>query len=99
MIVTFSGAAEDDLEEIGDYIAGDNPDRALSFVGEIVDRCERLGDAPYAFALIPRYAHLGIRKRTFGNYLIFYRVSNETVEVLHILNAARDYNTILLPDG
>lgn len=98
MIVTFSKAAEADLEAIGDYIARDNPNRAVSFVEEIIERCQRLGQGPYAFAVVPRYAHLGIRKRTFGNYLIFYRAAGETVEVLHILNAAQDYDAILLPD-
>ena len=31
--------AELDLEEIGDYIVRDNPRRAISFIGEIRDRC------------------------------------------------------------
>jgi plasmid stabilization system protein ParE len=31
----FSPAAERDLEEIADYIAQDNPQRALSFVVEL----------------------------------------------------------------
>jgi addiction module RelE/StbE family toxin len=95
VIVTFADEAAAELEAIGDYIAQDNPGRAASFVEEIVERCERLGQRPYAFALVPRYAHLGIRKWTFGNYLIFYRVTGNVVEVLHVVNAARDYDTIL----
>ena len=35
----FSPLAELDLEEIGDYIARDNPPRALSFIEEIRARC------------------------------------------------------------
>ncbi|MGP1276409.1 MAG: type II toxin-antitoxin system RelE/ParE family toxin, partial [Caulobacterales bacterium] len=31
----FSPAAERDLEEIADYIAQDNPRRALSFIAEL----------------------------------------------------------------
>ena len=31
----FSVLAESDLEEIGDYIARDNPERAVSFIQEI----------------------------------------------------------------
>ncbi|MDP3316243.1 MAG: type II toxin-antitoxin system RelE/ParE family toxin, partial [Devosia sp.] len=84
MIVAFTEEAEADLQAIGDYIAYDNPDRAASFVEEIIDRCLKIGQNPSAFALVPRYAHLGIRKRSFGSYLIFYRASEETVEVLHI---------------
>lgn len=35
MKLVFSPKAAEDLEEIGDYIARDNPQRALSFVAEI----------------------------------------------------------------
>jgi len=99
VIVALTEEAEADLRAIGDYIAQDNPDRAVSFVEEIVDRCLKIGHNPSAFALVPRYAHLGIRKRSFGNYLIFYRASDEAVEVLHILHAARDFDAVLLPDN
>jgi toxin ParE1/3/4 len=30
--------------------------------------------------------------------LIFYRVLNDTVEVLHVLHGARDYEAILFPN-
>jgi toxin ParE1/3/4 len=36
--------AEIDLEEIGDYIALDNPKRAVSFIREIRQHCERIAD-------------------------------------------------------
>jgi toxin ParE1/3/4 len=35
----FSILAELDLEEIGDDIARDNPEQAVSFIGEIRERC------------------------------------------------------------
>ena len=38
MRVDISPLAERDLETIGDYIAHDNPPRALSFVAESKDR-------------------------------------------------------------
>jgi toxin ParE1/3/4 len=34
--------AEIDLEEIGDYIALDNPKRAVSFIREIRQHCEKI---------------------------------------------------------
>ena len=37
--------AEIDLEEIGDYIALDNPKRAVSFIREIRQHCEKITDA------------------------------------------------------
>ena len=104
MIVVLAREAEADLEEIGDYIARDNPARAIAFVQELIARCRYLAETPDAFPLVPRYthrqfAHLGIRRLVHGRYLVFYRVTPERVEVLHILNGARDIEAILFPDG
>jgi plasmid stabilization system protein ParE len=32
-----------------------------------------------------------------ADYLIFYRVGTELVEITHILNGAQDYETLLFP--
>ena len=52
MIVCLTAEAENDLEQIGDYIAQDNPKRALSFVLALRDKCLSLADAPYGFPLV-----------------------------------------------
>lgn len=95
--MVFSESAETDLEGIGDYIALDNPGRALSFVVEIRGRCAQLAKFPNAFALVPRYERHGIRRMVHGNYLIFYRVGSESIEILRILSGAVDYESILFP--
>ncbi len=92
MIVYLTDEAEGDLERIGDYIAQDNPGRALSFVRELREKCITLADMHNMFPLVPRY---GIRRRVHGNYMIFYRVETNQVVVVHILNGAMDYATIL----
>jgi toxin ParE1/3/4 len=51
------------------------------------------------YPLVSRYEHLGIRRRPFGNYLIFYRVGAEAIEVVHVLHGARDYEALLFPEG
>jgi toxin ParE1/3/4 len=45
--------AEIDLEEIGDYIALDNPKRAVSFIREIRQHCERIADGPRRYVARP----------------------------------------------
>lgn len=99
MIVAFTEEAEADLESIGDYIALDNPRRAVTFVEELIDRCERLADMPRAYPLVPRYETTGVRRLPHGDYLIFYRVGATQVDVLHILNGAQNYEPILFPDA
>lgn len=49
MIVHLTAEAESDLEQIGDYMAQDNPKRALSFVLELRDKCLSLAETPWGF--------------------------------------------------
>jgi toxin ParE1/3/4 len=98
VIVVVSAEAESDLEQIATYIADRSTVAALDFVRELRGKCESLADAPRGYPLVPRYEHLGIRRRPFGNYLIFYRVGPGFIEVVHILHGARDYEPLLFPE-
>lgn len=98
MKVTFAKAAEDDLQAIADFIATDSPQRAETFVNELLDRCLQLGETPEAFQRVPRYEQHGIRRRIYRGYLIFYRLTSAGIEVLHVLHGARDYEALLFPD-
>jgi plasmid stabilization system protein ParE len=96
--VVLTAEALGDLEQIGDYIARDNPSRAASFVDALIGKARELSELPRGFPLVPRYEHLGIRHRAHGNYLIFYRVEADRVSVIHILHGARDYEALLFPE-
>ncbi len=63
MIVHLTAEAEYDLEAIGDYIARDNPARAVSFLHELRAKCLGLADMPERFPLVPRYETAGVRRR------------------------------------
>jgi len=84
-----SPLAESDLEEIGDYIARDNPARAVSFVREIRERCIKIADDPKAAPLRHELGE-GIRMVVFGRYLIFYSADFESVRIERILHGARN---------
>jgi plasmid stabilization system protein ParE len=94
-MVIVSAAAESDLESIGDWIGEQNPDRAFTFVRELRERCYGLADLPKAYPLVPRYEHTGIRRRPYGDYLIFYRIDKQTIEIVRVIHGARNYETIL----
>ncbi len=98
MKVVLTDNALADLLAIGRSIAIDNPRRAESFIAEIEDRCRRLGSLPFAFPLLPEREETGIRRRPYGDYLIFYRVLAEVVEILHVVHGARNYDAILFPE-
>lgn len=97
MIVLLTAEAEFDLEAIGDFIARDNPTRALSFLRELREKCLGLAEMPERFPMVPRYEATGIRRRVHGDYLIFYRVEPDRVIILHILHGAQNYTSILFP--
>lgn len=97
-IIHFSPKAEVDLETIGDFIARDNPAKALSFIVELRQCCTGIAQTPEAFALVPRYKSTGIRRRVFGAYLIFYRIKQDRIEVVHILHGAMNYEQLLFPE-
>ncbi|OLP52495.1 plasmid stabilization protein [Rhizobium rhizosphaerae] len=97
MIVVITDEAEADLEHIGDHIAANNPRRAETFVQELTERCLRLAEMPRAYPLVPRYEQTGFRRRPYGDYVIFYRIGTETIDVLHVVHGAQDYEAILFP--
>jgi plasmid stabilization system protein ParE len=96
--VVLTRTARTDLAAIGDWISRDSPRRALSFVGELRRRCRALGEHPRAFPLVPGHETDGIRRRVYGDYLIFYRIETDRVIVLRILHGARDYEPLLFPE-
>ena len=98
MKVVITEAAYADLLHIGREIKKDNPARAKTFVAELYDRCQKLGAMPRAYPLLPNWEDRGVRRRVHGNYLIFYHVGEEAVDVLHILHGAMDYERVLFPD-
>ncbi|MCZ0964419.1 type II toxin-antitoxin system RelE/ParE family toxin [Paracoccus benzoatiresistens] len=99
MIVEITATAEADLEAIGDYIARDNPARAVTFMRELYHCCVELAEVPFAWPVVPRYKQHGIRRRVHGRYLIFYRVDQERITILHVLNGAMDVEAILFPEA
>ena len=52
----FLPAAVTHLEGIGDYIARDNPRRAISFVAELRRQCVKLTRSPEGYRLRPELA-------------------------------------------
>lgn len=97
VVITF--AAEGDLEKIADDIAKDSPRRAETFVLELVEAAQQLGEFPEAYPLVLRFESQGIRRRPYGNYVIFYAVRTDHLTVERIFNAAQDYEALLFPEA
>ena len=93
--VILRARAERDLEAIGDYIARDNPRRAISFVRELRDQGKKLADNPKIGVRIPVLGE-AIQRITFNKYLIIYRYDQDkdTVFILRITEGHRDLDQL-----
>ena len=89
MGVLFTPLAETDLEEIGDYIAPDNPARALTLIQEIRAQCQKIGKSPLAYRARPELGD-EIRSCPFGNYVILYCPQARDVLIVRVLHGAMD---------
>jgi toxin ParE1/3/4 len=89
MRVHFTSDALADLEDIGDFIAEDNPIRADSFVAELHDKARSIGRLPRAHPLRSDLAP-GLRAAVHRSYLIFFRINRNHVEILRIVHGARN---------
>ena len=98
MQLAFTPLAEQDLEAIADYIAADNPGRALSFVRELRTQCQRITLNPPGYRLRPELGE-GIRSCAHGHYVIFFEVESDTVLIVRILHGARDIPAVFEADS
>jgi toxin ParE1/3/4 len=96
--VIFSEKAERDLEEIADWIARDNPERARAFVAELIGAAKSIGRAPRTYPLVDKHRDPHLRRRIHRSYLIFFDVGVDAVEILHVVHGARDYAQIIFAD-
>lgn len=93
MQLKFLPEAEKDLEAIADYIALNNPARALSFVQELKEQCYQLLDNPKAYPLKPELGK-NLRLCVYGKYLIFYTLKANELLLVRILQGARNLPAI-----
>jgi plasmid stabilization system protein ParE len=77
------------------HIAKDSLPRAVSFVAELEDIAQRLGEMPRAFPLVPRYEHHGIRRRSYHGYGILYAVRSGRIVVFRVLGPGQDHDRAL----
>jgi toxin ParE1/3/4 len=83
-----------DLTEIVEYIQLDSPQNASSFLDRIDESISKLEDFPYLGAIPKdvRLQRLGYRMLIVENYLVFYVVIDDIVEIRRIIYGGRKYS-------
>jgi len=91
--------AENDLINAANYIEYSlkNPIAADNFLDDIEKQINSLKDYPERHPIIndPVLSAWGIRLITVNNYIIFYAINGNTINILRILYGKRDWITIL----
>jgi plasmid stabilization system protein ParE len=95
--VFFTALAEEDLDQIEDYISAHDRAAAARVRAAVVQESILLGNPPEKGTALkdPRHEEeIGVRLwpvSRYRNYLVLYRVEKDLIRVLRILHAARDW--------
>ncbi|MGB3457958.1 MAG: type II toxin-antitoxin system RelE/ParE family toxin [Halobacteriota archaeon] len=89
--------AQEDLIDIFEYIKDDNPDAAANFIERIDKAVSKLESFPL-LGTIPKDERLqmfGYRMLVIGNYLAFYVIRGNIIEIRRIIHGSRKYSFLL----
>lgn len=86
----FSDLAQQDLRNIFAYIAADNPGAAAKFVAGLKASCQSLAEYPELGERIAQPGGGAYRRFVVRNYVVFYRIIEDGVEIASVIHGARD---------
>ncbi|MCD7846468.1 MAG: type II toxin-antitoxin system RelE/ParE family toxin [Oscillospiraceae bacterium] len=96
--VEISEPAQNDIEEISDYIAPLSIPAAINQVDRLIKRIHSLDFMPERYKLYDRepFEGKGLRMVAVDNYCIFYHVDDEAemVEISRVVNGRRNFDTL-----
>jgi plasmid stabilization system protein ParE len=90
-----SADAELDLDEIWEYISGDNLDAADRWIGELFDAFEAVGQSPGMGHRREDLTPYPVLFWPVGAYLIIYRAERRPVEIVAVTQGSRDIPAFL----
>ena len=93
-VVEWTTEAEEDLIDIWNYIAQDNPQSADDLLDEIDARSVALASNLYLDAARPDITP-ELRHSLVGRYLILYRIITDGVQVVQVIHGARRLSNLL----
>lgn len=89
--VLITRSAEEDIEQIWQYIAAGSPDHATDFISTIEAQIHTLQHYPKRCPVIAESEYLGIEYRhlVIGDYRIIIRIEAHTVYILRVIHGAQ----------
>ena len=95
--VTRRPLAEADILEIWDYIADDSLVAADRWVDRLDEQFRLLTAQPMMGRAREELAP-GVRSFPFGRYVVFYMPLNDGIDVVRVLQGARDIDAVFSPE-
>ena len=95
--VEYLPAAEQDIVDILDYIARDDPPAGRTFVDRIDQTIGRLGFFPNTGQRPQDDRRREYRVLVVGDYLVFYVIVRRRVEIRRVIHGARRYDFLFDP--
>ncbi|NGQ96118.1 type II toxin-antitoxin system RelE/ParE family toxin [Brevibacillus sp. SYP-B805] len=95
--IKYLPVAMKDLEEILSYIERDNPPAAMALLDNLDSTISKLAQFPY-MGKIPKDNYLlqkEYRILVVENYLVFYVIMEDIIEIRRILHGKRKYDFLL----
>lgn len=89
--VRWTERARCDLQEIGDYIAEDDPRAADRWVQRLFERAERAAALPLAGRRVPEIGRDDVREVFLRTYRLVYRVLDASIDILTVLEGHRRF--------
>jgi len=96
MPLELSRYVEDDLDAIADFIAQDNPSRAVTFIQDIRKKFADIQLTPLIYQLRPDIGEEA-RMASVGNYVILFRIQDKAVRIERIAYGARNLPGVFDP--
>lgn len=96
--LTFTDTAKACLLEIAEYIAQDNPERANSFIADLVETLNKtLSIFPHSGKVYYKTTKHTIRAFPYGNYIAYYDVNDQQrrVVIQYIFHSKRHINDFI----
>jgi toxin ParE1/3/4 len=84
-----------ELINIGDYIALDNPNRAASFIEELQNKAASIMNFPYLYPVIKTDDEIEIRRCNHKKYAIFYEIRGGVIFIKHVYHSARNIKALV----
>ena len=93
--VRWTLTAQDDLLEIGGFVARDSPVYAVDAVERLVAAVDLLESHPEIGRVVPEYGRKDLREIVRGSYRIVYLVREDGLFVVRIVHGAQDFRRVV----